>query len=64
MLALVKSLGLKGIDGFPVQAEIDLHNGMPSYDIVGLAYTSVKESKERDRSAMKSAATTILWLPS
>ena len=53
MLALVKSLGLKGIDGFPVQAEIDLHNGMPSYDIVGLAYTSVKESKERVRSAMK-----------
>lgn len=53
MLALVKSLGLKGIDGFPVQAEIDLHNGMPSYDIVGLADTSVKESKERVRSAMK-----------
>lgn len=53
MLALIKSFGLKGIEGFPVQAEIDLHSGMPTYDIVGLADTAVKESKERVRSAMK-----------
>lgn len=53
MLALIKSFGLKGIDGFPVKAEIDLHSGMPTYDIVGLADTAVKESKERVRSAMK-----------
>ena len=55
MLALVKSFGLKGLDGFPVQAEIDMHSGMPSYDIVGLADTAVKESKERVRSAMKNS---------
>ena len=53
MLALIKSYGLKGLDGFPVRAEIDMHSGMPSYDIVGLADTAVKESKERVRSAMK-----------
>lgn len=53
MLALVKSYGLKGLDGFPVQAEIDMHTGMPTYDIVGLADTAVKESKERVRSALK-----------
>lgn len=53
MLAVVKSLGLSGIEGYPVQAEVDLHSGMPSFDIVGLADTSVKESKERVRSAMK-----------
>ena len=53
MLALIKSYGLKGLDGFPVQAEIDMHSGMPSFDIVGLADTAVKESKERVRSAMK-----------
>ena len=53
MLALIKSFGLKGLDGFPVQAEIDIHSGMPTYDIVGLADTAVKESKERVRSAIK-----------
>ena len=55
MLALIKSFGLKGLDGFPVQAEIDMHSGMPTYDIVGLADTAVKESKERVRSAMKNS---------
>ena len=55
MLALIKSFGLKGLDGFPVQAEIDMHAGMPTYDIVGLADTAVKESKERVRSAMKNS---------
>ncbi len=55
MLALVKSYGLKGLDGFPVQAEIDMHSGMPTYDIVGLADTAVKESKERIRSAVKNS---------
>ena len=55
MLALIKSFGLKGLDGFPVQAEIDMHSGMPTYDIVGLADTAVKESKERVRSAIKNS---------
>lgn len=55
MLALIKSYGLKGLDGFPVQAEIDMHAGMPTYDIVGLADTAVKESKERVRSALKNS---------
>lgn len=55
MLAVIKSYGLKGLDGFPVQAEVDMHSGMPTYDIVGLADTAVKESKERVRSALKNS---------
>lgn len=55
MLALVRSFGLKGLDGFPVSAEVDMHSGMPTYDIVGLADTAVKESKERVRSALKNS---------
>lgn len=55
MLAVIKSYGLKGIDGLPVRAEIDIHSGMPTYDIVGLADTAVKESKERVRSAIKNS---------
>lgn len=55
MLALIKSFGLRGLDGFPVQAEVDIHSGVPSYDIVGLADTAVKESKERVRAALKNS---------
>lgn len=55
MLALIRSYGLKGLDGFPVQAEIDIHMGMPTYDIVGLADTAVKESRERVRSAIRNS---------
>lgn len=55
MLALIKSYGVRGIEGFPVTAEIDMHAGMPTYDIVGLADTAVKESKERVRSALKNS---------
>lgn len=58
MLALIRSYGLKGLEGFPVQAEIDMHMGMPTYDIVGLADTAVKESKERVRSAIKNSGYT------
>lgn len=53
MLAVIKSYGLKGLDGFPVSAEIDMHNGLPTFNIVGLADTAVKESRERVHSAMK-----------
>ncbi len=53
MLAVVKSYGLNGLEGFPVTAEVDIHSGMPTFDIVGLGDTAVKESKERVRSALK-----------
>ncbi|MCM1042922.1 MAG: YifB family Mg chelatase-like AAA ATPase [Corallococcus sp.] len=55
MLAKINSFALKGIDGYPVQIEVDIHNGLPTYDIVGLADTAIKESKERVRSALKNS---------
>ncbi|MFZ5973961.1 MAG: YifB family Mg chelatase-like AAA ATPase [Bacillota bacterium] len=53
MLAKVNSYGLSGIQGYPVQVEIDISNGLPSYETVGLPDAAVKESKERVRSAIK-----------
>ena len=53
MLAKINSYGLTGLEGFPVEAEVDMHSGMPTFDIVGLADTAVKESRERVRSALK-----------
>lgn len=55
MLSIIKSYGLNGITGYEVNAEIDINKGLPSYDIVGLVGTSIKESKERIRSAIKNS---------
>lgn len=55
MLSKVKSYGLIGLEGYPVDVEIDINNGLPSFDIVGLPDASVKESKERVRSAIKNS---------
>ncbi|MBQ4100890.1 MAG: ATP-binding protein, partial [Oscillospiraceae bacterium] len=53
MIASVKSLGLLGINGFIVTAEVDVSNALPAFDIVGLPDAAVKESKDRVRSALK-----------
>ncbi len=55
MLSKVLSFGLVGISGVPVLIEADVYNGMPGFDIVGLPDASVKESKERVRSAIKNS---------
>lgn len=52
MFTAVKSYALDGIDGFPVEVEVFAQNGLPALDIVGLATSAVKESKERVRSAI------------
>lgn len=55
MLSKVLSYGLVGIDGYAVTVEVDISGGLPSVDLVGLADTSIKESKERVRSAIKNS---------
>lgn len=55
MLAKVKSVGLFGINGYVIDIEVDISNGLPGFDIVGLADTAVKESRERVRAAIKNS---------
>ena len=55
MLSSILSCGLSGIDGFKVTAEVNLMNGMPMFEIVGLPDASVKESRERVRAALKNS---------
>jgi len=55
MLSKVLSFGLKGIEGFKVEVESDISSGLPNFNVVGLADTSVKEAKERVRSAIKNS---------
>ena len=52
MLAKVNSFALNGIDGYLVEVEVDICAGMPKFDIVGLADTAIKESRERIKSAI------------
>ena len=55
MLINIKSMSLNGINGYFVDVQIDISNGLPSWDIVGLPDISVKESKERVRAAIKNS---------
>jgi len=55
MLSIVNSYGLTGINGYLVKAEVDINQGLPAYDIVGLVGTAIKESKERVKSAIKNS---------
>ncbi|MDF2533786.1 MAG: Mg chelatase, subunit ChlI, partial [Clostridia bacterium] len=55
MIFKVKSCALYGINGYQVDVELDLSNGLPGFDIVGLPDTSVKESRERVRAAIKNS---------
>lgn len=55
MLSKIKSCGLIGIDGYIIEVETDISNGIPAFEIVGLGDAAVKESKERARSAIKNS---------
>ncbi|ACL69498.1 YifB family Mg chelatase-like AAA ATPase [Halothermothrix orenii] len=55
MLAKVISASLKGINGVKVRVEVDLSRGLPSFDIVGLPDTAVRESRERVRAGIKNS---------
>ena len=45
--ALVRSRALRGLESPAVTVEVHLANGLPSFTLVGLADTEVKEARER-----------------
>lgn len=55
MISKVNSIGLTGLEGFCIGVETDISNGVPTWDIVGMPDTAVKESKERIRAAIKNS---------
>ena len=59
MLSSLMSMGLSGIQGYPVTVEAYCADGMPMFEIVGLPDAAVKESRERVRAAM--AATGLMF---
>lgn len=60
MLSIVKTIALNGLTGYLVSAQVDVSNGLPYFEIVGLPDTSVKESKERVKTAIKNSKAEFL----
>ena len=54
-LAVVHSRSLDGLQAPQVKVEVHLANGLPSFTLVGLADTEVKESRERVRAALQNS---------
>jgi magnesium chelatase family protein len=54
-LALVHSRALRGLEAPAVTVEVHLANGLPSFALVGLADTEVKESRDRVRAALQTS---------
>lgn len=44
-----------GIDGVTINVEVDVANGLPAFDIVGLPAMSVREARERVKSALRNS---------
>ena len=55
MLSIVKSMSLQGLEGFLVDVQVDVSAGIPNWEVVGLPDATVKESKERVRTAIKNS---------
>jgi magnesium chelatase family protein len=55
MLSKIKTCVLYGLEGYEIDVETDLSGGLPNFCIVGLPDVSIKESKERVRSAVKNS---------
>ncbi|MGB2630977.1 MAG: YifB family Mg chelatase-like AAA ATPase [Candidatus Omnitrophota bacterium] len=52
MLSKVCSGYIMGVDAHPVDVEVDVANGLPSFSVVGLPDASIRESRDRIRSAI------------
>jgi len=55
LLSKLYSAAILGAEAFKVEVEVDVHPGLPSFNIVGLPDTAVQESRERVRAAIKNS---------
>lgn len=55
MLSIIKSMSLQGLEGHLIDVQVDVSAGMPNWGVVGLPDVSVKEAKERVRTAIKNS---------
>ena len=55
MITSIKTIALNGLEGELVEVQTDVTGGLPDFSIVGLPDVSVKESKERIKTAIKNS---------
>lgn len=55
MLASLRTAALFGVEACPVQVEVDVSFGLPIFNMVGLPDASVRESRDRVRSAIRNS---------
>ncbi|MEA1961647.1 MAG: magnesium chelatase domain-containing protein [Bacillota bacterium] len=55
MLSATNTLVINGIEAIPVRVEVDIKNGLPAFELVGLAQAALKEARERVKSAIKNS---------
>ncbi len=61
MLASVTTATLLGVTGHPVEVEVHVANGLPSFTMVGLPDAACREARDRVRAAL--ASTGVAWPP-
>lgn len=55
MISSINSRNILGIDSCDIKVEVDIGKGIPSFNIVGLASTEIKEARERVKSAISNS---------
>jgi magnesium chelatase family protein len=55
VLACLRTAAVFGVEACPVHVEVDVSFGMPMFTMVGLPDTSVRESRDRVRSAIRNS---------
>ena len=55
MLSKVLSSAVVGIEAYGVEVEVDIANGLPAFNIVGLPDAACRESQDRVRAAVKNS---------
>lgn len=55
MISVIYSAAILGIEAQPVEVQVDVSRGLPCLDLVGLPGASIRESRQRVRSALRSA---------
>ena len=55
MFSKVNSFGLHGVEGFPVEVEADISDGLPAFIMVGYLSEEVREAQERIRTSFRNS---------
>ena len=52
MYAKLRGFTILGIEGYPLLIEVDIANGLPYFQVVGLPDSSIREAKDRVRASI------------